>query len=713
MNPRPRLVLALLPPFVAAGVQWLLWDAYIKPYAWVLFFPAAFFSAWLGGLQGGLASGAIGALLAWYVFIPPQFSFELKEAASGASIVLFVIMGALFGWVFERLAQAQRRSDEALKATAAANDKISRLYQKTLELDEFKSRFFANLSHELRTPLTLIMAPLENRLRRPTGADFSAQERKETEMMLRNARLLYRHVSDLLDAAKLEAGGMRVDYARVEFAEQARSIAAHFDSIARERGIAYRVAAPPTLPIEADGEKLQRILLNLLSNALKFTPDGGAIELRLATDGDVALLEVQDNGPGVPANMREAVFERFRQVEDAASRRHGGTGLGLAIVKEFAELHGGTARVSEAPGGGALFALRLPLKAPAGAILRDTASRIDPVVGWQVVDELAATATPPATDSAASHDAPLVLVVEDNADMNAFIADALRPRYRVASARDGRAGLEQALALAPDLILADVMMPVVSGDAMALELRKNPGLAGVPIVMLTAKADDALRVKLLQSGVQDYLNKPFAVDELLARVGSLLAERRRTGEQLRQSEARFAATFEQAAVGIALVTPDGRWLKVNRKLCEIVGYTPDELLTRTFQDITHPDDLEADLGQVRRMLAHEIGSYAMEKRYIRSDGGLVWIKLTVALVWQPDGAPDFFISVIEDISARKATEAALKDRNAELERFDKAAVGRELEMIRLKRQVNQLAQELGRAAPHDLSFAEPAREEKP
>ena len=708
MTSRLRLLLALLLPFVAAGVQWLLWDAYIKPYVWFLFFPAAFFSAWLGGLRGGMAGAVIGALLVWYVYIPPQFSFVLHDLAGGGSILLFVAMGALYAWFFERLAQAMRRTDEALRATEIANEKITRLYERTLELDELKSQFFANVSHELRTPLTLIMAPLEKKLRRPASADFPEAERRETEMMLRNARLLYRHVSDLLDAAKLEAGGMQADYARVEFAELVRGLAAHFDSAACERSIAWHVTTPPVLAIEADGEKLQRILLNLLSNAIKFTPDGGAIEVRLATDGDAALLEVQDNGPGVPADMREAVFGRFRQVEGAANRRHGGTGLGLAIVREFAELHGGTADVTEAPGGGALFAVRLPLRAPAGTTLHDTASRIDPVIDRQAVDELAAPVATEGAGSAASPEAPLVLVVEDNADMNAFIADTLRPRYRVASARDGHAGLEQAVALRPDLILVDVMMPLMSGDAMVLELRRHAELADVPIVMLTAKTDDQLRVKLLEAGVQDCLNKPFAVDELLARVGGLLAGRRRTDEQLREIEARFEATFEQAAVGMVQMAPDGHFLRVNRKLCEFLGYPPDGMLALTFRDITHADDLASSIDQVKRMLTGEVDSFSLEKRYLHRNGQFVWGSVSASVVRREDGTPDYVIAVVEDISARKAAESELKRRNEELERFDRASVGRELEMIRLKRQVNELAAELGRPAPFDLSFTDDA-----
>ena len=710
MNAGLRLALALLLPFLAAGLQWLLWEDFIKPYVWFLFFPAAFFSAWLGGLRGGIAAGVIGALLVWYVYIPPQFSFALKGAASAASIVLFVIMGVLFGWVFERLAQAHRRTGEALAATESANRKITRLYEKTLELDELKSQFFANVSHELRTPLTLVMAPLERRLAR---ADFQGEARREDELMLRNARLLYRHVSDLLDAAKLEAGGMQADYARVEFAELARALASHFDSVARERGIAYRVAAPPALAIEADGEKVQRILLNLLSNAFKFTPDGGAIELRLAAEGDTALLEVQDNGPGVPAAMREAVFERFRQVEGGVSRRHGGTGLGLAIVREFAALHGGTASVTEARGGGALFVVRLPLKAPAGTAIQETAGSLDPHIDRQAVEELAAPVEADAADSAATSDSPLVLIVEDNADMNAFIADALRPRYRVASARDGRAGLEMALARVPDLILCDVMMPVMSGDAMVLELRKEPGMAGVPIVMLTAKADDELRVRMLQAGVQDYLAKPFAVDELLARVDGLLAERRRAGEQLRQSEARFEATFDHAAVGMVQMAPDGSFLRVNHRLCEILGYAADELRALSFREVTHADDLADSVEQVRRMVSGTSDGFTLEKRYRRRDGRIVWGNVSASVVRRTDGTPDYMIAVIEDISARKAAQMELKQRNAELERFDKASVGRELEMIALKREVNALATELGRTPPYDTAFVDSPGEGSP
>ncbi|MCX7168665.1 MAG: ATP-binding protein [Rhodocyclales bacterium] len=535
MNARLGLSVAL--PFMACAVQWMLWDT-LKPYVWYLFFPAAFFSAWIGGLVGGLAATVISALLVWYIFIPPAFSFGLDNPASAFSIVVFVIMGGFFAFVFERLKQAMQGTDAALADAEAAKEKITQLYQQTLELDKLKSQFFANVSHELRTPLTLILAPLEQRLRRSASADSSETERRETEIMLRNARLLYRHVTDLLDAARIEAGRMTLTWSRLDLARLARAMASHFESLATERRIDYRVTVPETLAAEADSEKLQRVLLNLLSNAFKFTPDGGAIALRLSQDDGHALIEVLDNGPGVPAALREAVFERFCQGEADARRRHGGTGLGLSIVKDFVELHGGTVSLSGAPDGGALVLVRLPLAAPVGTTL-GASLPFDEVIERQAIEELElrpAIATPDAAQAAGAN-APLVLVVEDNADMNEFIATALRPSYRVACAFDGRDGMEQALALHPDLILADVMMPVMNGDEMVMALRRQPGMEGVPIVMLTARADDELRVRLLKSGVQQYVNKPFAVEELLARVGGLVTERRRTLEELRRLNA--------------------------------------------------------------------------------------------------------------------------------------------------------------------------------
>lgn len=699
-----RFVLAIFLPFLACAIQWLLWDPWIKPYVWFLFFPAAFFSAWLGGLKGGLLGTSISALLAWFVFIPPPFSFILKAPSAGASVALFVIMGGLFSWLFQRLTEAKQRTDEALKATEEANAKITRLYEKTLELDKLKSQFFANISHELRTPLTLIMAPLQHQLSQDA---LQGEARKQVELMLRNARLLYRHISDLLDAAKLEAGGMRPNYARVDLAELVRVVASYFDSMARERNIHYRIAAPVILVGEVDSEKIERVVLNLLSNAFKFIGDGGHIAVRLQEKAGQAFLEVQDDGPGIPANQREMVFERFHQIEGDATRTHGGTGLGLAIVKEFVELHGGHAGVCEAPVRGALFFVYLPLKAPAGVVVQEQAHRPEAMLVQQHMEELH-TPTEPENGPDTGH-APLVLVVEDNADMAAFIAGNLQPYYRVLCARDGRAGLTKALALKPDLILADIMMPVMSGDEMLARLREQPETAHIPVIILSAKADDALRIQLLQTGAQDYLTKPFRVEELLARVDGLLSAQRRNAEQLDMSETRFRQLFEQAPIALSTSNREGRIVRMNQAFTKLFGYRMEELgSVEEWRKRVLPDDgarqtQNQDWQNKWLERTHGTAQPARyEQKILCKNGSSKFVLMTRQHLGE-----DMMLAAV-DISPLKAVEEELRQRNEELERFDQASVGRELRMIELKRQVNALAETLGQAAPYPLTFiAEP------
>lgn len=575
-----------------------------------------------------------------------------------------------------------------------ANGELARLYDKTRELDRLKTQFFANISHELRTPLTLILGPVAKQL---AIQELPTACRRDLEVVERNARLLYRHVNDLLDVAKLEAGRMVLHYAEIDLARFTRVIVSHFESLAENRGIAYGAETPPTLNAQVDGEKFQRILLNLLSNAFKFVPDGGAIQVHLRHDQRHLHLQVQDNGPGIPEDMRQAVFEPFRQVEGGSTRQRGGTGLGLAIVRELAQLHGGTVHLEGSPGGGALFTLKLPLLAPAGTLLQVADDSLDPDAPRQIMEELALAAVPAAATAVlpAAGSAPLVLVVEDNPDMNSFIAEALGQHYRVLTARDGQEGLEAARAHRPDLIVSDMMMPRLNGEQMVQALRQEPALQDVPIVILTAKADEDLRIRLLQDGVQDYLNKPFSVDELQARVDGMLAERRQAANLLRESEARFRATFAQAGVGMAHVAPDGRWLLVNQRLCDITGYNREELADRTFQEITHPDDLHNDLEQVQRLLAGEIDSYSMEKRYLHQDGHIQWVNLTVSLVRQPDGSPHYFIAAVEDIQRRKAAEEEIRHLNADLEQRVEA---RTAELQAANKELDSFAN----AVSHDL-----------
>jgi signal transduction histidine kinase len=431
---------------------------------------------------------------------------------------------------------------ETSRQLKEANVELARLYERTKELDALKSQFFANVSHELRTPLTLILGPTGKLLSSGTLDDG---QRRELEVVDRNARLLLKHVNDLLDASRLDAGKMQVEYAEVDLARLVRLVAGHFESLSLENRITYSIQADDCPRAQVDPDKIQRVLMNLLSNAFKFTPAGGTIHCRLTRDPSEprAVLEVADSGPGIAPEHREVVFERFRQIEGGSTRRFGGTGLGLAIARDFVRLHGGTLTVSKAPEGGASFRMEIPTLAPQGAEVRAKAPATQITEAPPgTFDARAQTAAPPMT---AAPGRPLVLVIEDNAEMNRFVCDSLAGEYRLESALNGTEGLRKALALRPDLVLSDLMMPEMSGEALVRELRSRRDLDSTPIVILTAKADDEVRVRLLREGASDYLMKPFSVEELRARIGNLVAVRlaeetnRRLNSELRENNDRL------------------------------------------------------------------------------------------------------------------------------------------------------------------------------
>ncbi len=420
---------------------------------------------------------------------------------------------------------AERKRTEEERAHLL--EELGAAYEKSKELERLKTQFFANVSHELRTPLALIVGPADELL----AANLPAEARRDVDVIARNARTLAKHVNDLLDVSKLEAGKMALALSEIDVAQLVRLVAAHFDALASERELAYAVEAPPTLPARVDPEKLQRVLFNLLSNAFKFTPVAGRIRCSLRAEGpeDSArgagfAIEVADSGPGVGVAEREAVFARFTRGDDDTTRRVGGTGLGLAIAKEFVELHGGRIELGEAPEGGALFTIHLPSRAaadvpaPPGAVGQDEYAA-------GVVEELRAHPAP--DDSAVGESGlPRVLVVEDNPEMSRFIGDVLSGEFEISSAPDGEAGLAAALARPPDAILTDIMMPRMTGEELVRAVRRHHELDGVPVLVLTARADDALRAKLLRDGAQDYLMKPFVTEEVRARIANLVSVKR-------------------------------------------------------------------------------------------------------------------------------------------------------------------------------------------
>jgi signal transduction histidine kinase len=507
----------------------------------------------------------------------------------------------------QELQDANARLRTANEELARKERELTRLYERLHDLDRRKTHLFTNVSHELRTPLALILGPVESML---DGDDLSSAQRRSLDVIARNARVLLRHVNDLLEVARLEAGETTPRLRSLDVAALVRRAVSHFELAAEERGIALELDAPPTLAATADPEMAQRILLNLLSNAFKFAPDGGRVTVTLRAERDRVRLTVDDDGPGVAPEFRTDVFERFRQVDAGDARRFGGTGLGLAIAKDFVDLMGGTIAVDASATGGARFCVELPLEHP-GVMLHATpadTSSLDDRARVAVAD--AGTRGDSGARSpraVAREDAPLVLVVEDNDDMRRFVAESLATDFRVAEASNGAEGLAQAAALRPDLVVSDVMMPEMSGDEMVRALRADGLLRDVPVLLLTAKTDDALRIRLLRQGAQDYLSKPFQVDELRARVGNLV-EMKRVRDVLR---AETSARGQDVAALASELVASRRALEEALARSETASRLKDEFLMTLSHELRTP--LSAVLGWSDVIATGRLAPNAMRK----------------------------------------------------------------------------------------------------
>ncbi|HEX7037943.1 MAG TPA: ATP-binding protein, partial [Pseudomonadales bacterium] len=437
---------------------------------------------------------------------------------------------------------------------AQKNVELQMLLERIRELADLKTRFFTNVSHELRTPLALILGPA-TRLAKGAQTMSANEQRDAASTIARNARLLLKHVNDLLDVSRLEAGKLNIDLKDTDLPALVRFVLSHFEVLARERAIDLRVEVPDESCVCAvDAAMLQRVLMNLLSNAFKFTPDGGVIRCRLQSTSAEMRLSVDDSGPGVPPPLRESIFERFRQEEHGATHRFPGTGLGLAIAREFVELQKGRIAATDSDLGGASFRVSLPARriaehdraAPPPAMARTMVQAFLEELRPRPSAPEPSTGTAEASNGApGSAPRPRVLVVEDNADMNRFVVQSLGASYEVRSAYDGREGCELALAEPPDLIITDIMMPRMSGEAMIQELRRHPQLTDVPVLLLSAKADEELKLRLLQSGAQDFIDKPFDERELAVRVRNLVSVKQGK-DALRESERQRREAIETA-----------------------------------------------------------------------------------------------------------------------------------------------------------------------
>ena len=468
--------------------------------------------------------------------LPLSLAFQPWETRTfrlgGALFLLVAASGGAALWSRRVRRRAAELELVVAERTATLRDREQQLARQNVqlsELDRAKSRFFANVSHEFRTPLTLTIGPLEGIADELRGVN--GRVARAFDMSLRNARRLMRLVNQLLDVAKLEAGQMRLNRRALDLAPFVRSIVEAFAPAAESKGVVLDVDAPSSLRCAFDSDALEKVVTNLVSNALKFTPGGGRVTITLRETSDGVMLRVADTGPGIPAEHLAHVFERFYQVDESLTRAEAGTGIGLALVQELVTLHGGTIEVSSgdlAPG--AVFTVTLPLGELDAATDETRAVVMD---GSEAAHETSnghpVSGTAPGGE--AGDDIPTLLIVDDSADLRAYVRDHFASRFRVLEAANGADGIATAQRELPDVVVSDLMMPDTDGHALVRALRGSPDTDFLPIILLTAHTGIDQRLAGLHGGADDYLTKPFDMRELDARVGNLIALRRRLRER--------------------------------------------------------------------------------------------------------------------------------------------------------------------------------------
>jgi PAS domain S-box-containing protein len=546
------------------------------------------------------------------------------------------------------------------------------------ELDRAKTTFFSNISHEFRTPLTLIMGPLQELQRLLAGAGQQVLE--ELEVIRRNGLRLGRLVNTLLDFSRIEAGRMQASYEPADLAQVTAELASVFRSAVDRAGLAFEVdCGPLPEPVYLDRGMWEKVVLNLLSNALKFTFDG-SIRVAVGAEGGQAVVTVADTGIGVPEQEMPRLFERFHRIENARSRSNEGSGIGLALVQELVQLHGGTITAASTEGVGTTFTVRLPFgpgHLPADALVpvghaATVSATADPFVqealrwlpgaapdgddeaGAQVGHEeiTPGTVVDPAAQAGRALPAR-VLVADDNADMREYLARLLRSAgFRVTTVTDGQAALDAVRASAPDLVISDVMMPRLDGLGLVAALRADARTAAVPVLLLSARAGQEASVEGLRAGADDYLVKPFSAVELLARVRSNLGMAR-----FRNRESQFRRTLiDSLQEGFFVTDEEGTILEANQAFLTLVGYSADGLPFRwphpwVPDPSADPDGWAAMTQAFADYQRLGGGRYTVQARH--RDGRTVWLACSSASLPSPDGDGRLFVGTAQDVTAER------------------------------------------------------------
>jgi signal transduction histidine kinase/DNA-binding response OmpR family regulator len=454
-------------------------------------------------------------------------------------------------------------------ANARAYEEERRRAESLAELDRAKTTFFSNVSHEFRTPLTLMLGPVADLLGEIEGSVSSVQ-RERLDIAYRNGLRLQKLVNTLLDFSRIEAGRVQASYEATDLSRLTYELASNFRSACERAGIDLIVDCPSLdEPIYVDPDMWEKIVLNLVSNAFKFTLSG-SIEVKLRHTAQHAELTVRDTGVGIPPEELPKVFERFHRVPISLGRTQEGSGIGLALVRELVKLHGGTVMVASTLGEGTVFVVSVPCgtdhlpqdRINATRALTSTSLGAAPFVS-EALRWLPAFDQDSSSDPATARDngdkRRYILLADDNADMRDYVSRLLSDRYEVLAVADGQAAWNAIQERAPELILSDVMMPVLDGFELLRRVRANPSIRETPVVLLSAKAGEEARIEGIEASADDYIVKPFSARELLATVDAHIKTidiRHQSQEALGKQNKRLAVLWEAAAVLLTTEEPD-------------------------------------------------------------------------------------------------------------------------------------------------------------
>ncbi|GGJ93604.1 ATP-binding protein [Pseudomonas matsuisoli] len=582
-------------------------------------------------------------------------------------------------------------------STAIANveryEEERRRSEQLAELDRAKTVFFSNASHEFRTPLTLMLGPLEDLLSRAEGHDGNVTaSRGELELIQRNGQRLLRLVNTLLDFSRIEAGRVRASFLPIDLAAYTAELASSFRSAMTRAGLDFRIQCEPLGdPVWVDQEMWEKIVLNLVSNAFKYTLSG-SVEVRLVRQDAYAVLSVIDTGVGIPQSELGKVFDRFHRIEGQIGRTHEGTGIGLALVKDLTQLHGGDVSVRSQIGVGTVFEARLPfgnahLPTQSGVTektLASTATRADTFVAealrWLPDAEVPASSMGIDDAPAAAHGhGERILLADDNADMRAYVQRLLvEAGYQVQAVADGRAAVDNALQDRPDLVLSDIMMPVLDGFGVIRALRDDPAAGDIPIILLSARAGEEASIEGIAAGADDYLVKPFSARELIARVEGVLRLSRlrreaahalrqanevlelRVRERTRERDQMWA--YSHDLIGIA--DENGIWISVNPAWTRQLGWSATDLVGKTSEWLEHPDDVAKTRSEVSH-LAAGVPTFNFENRFRTRAGNYRTLSWTAV----PEGG--LLYCVARDVTAERERAVELEQAKDALRQSQK------------------------------------------